>query len=1006
MKFKNNIVVLFLLFSAFMYSQTEITGVVKDENGNVLLSVNVIEKGTQNGVVTDFDGQYQITAASDGVLQFTYLGYKAQEVNINGRSVIDVVLLPDTESLDAVVVIGYGAVSRDKISSSISTVDGDELTKIVASSPAESLQGKAAGVQVLSRGGTPGAAPQIVIRGITSTLGTDPLIVIDGVPQSPGTSLNLLNPSDIENFQILKDASASAIYGSRASNGVVIVTTKRGKAGKTKINLDFSQGLQQLDKVELANADEYIQVFNQRRTNDGLTDGLLNPEDFTADTDWWDETIENFAPITNLNLRASGGSEKITFAASVGYFNQESNYAKGSFERINARFNIDFKISDKVTFKQDISPRIENFENTPNQLANILRIDPLTEVFVPQDQRDGDSFSIYAGSRNLVPNPVGIVNRQFDESTTFGFISNSQLNYDITPALTFNTQLGLNIENSRRDIFNPSFFETPNNQRVVNNISSRANQSFDFVFNNTINFTKDFGKHYVNLLGGLLFDSRQFNFVSAFNEGVPDNENPNLRFLSSTTGEAFQVDGIEQIETIFSGIFRGIYSYDNRYFFNGSIRRDEASKFSEDNRVGIFPGASVAWDIDSESFFKVDFINNLRLKAGYGQIGNQEINLNGRFSGVGNGNFVFGGERVVTNFLSRFGNPDLRWETVEDINVGLETAFFDNALTFSVEYYQKTSRDLLFNVELPNFTGIPSVVARNVGSFESTGLDFQIGYKKTWGDFTMDLNTTISTNSSRAVELAPGNEVLLGQNRQDLGNRRIKITELGERVGLFLGFQTDGIFQNQTEINSHSSDTGTLIQPLAQPGDLKFVDVNNDGVLDDDDLTVIGDPFPDFYGGFTGNFSYKNFDMSMQWYATVGNDVFNNNRTFINAGTSNVNVAAGTLGRVWTPENTGAEFPRLSALDLNGNYLRPSSLFIEDASYLRLRNLQVGYNIKSPYFENLRVFVSGQNLLTITNYSGFDPEVGTGTDIINGFGIDFARNPVARTFLLGLNLKF
>ena len=1003
--FKTLFNTLLFLVAPVIYSQSQVTGIIKDDQGTILPGVNVIEKGTNNGTVSDFDGNFTIEVNENAILVFSYLGFQKQEISVDSQSVINVILKGDQESLEEVVVIGYGAVDRDKVSSSISTVEGEELTKIVASNPAESLQGKAAGVQVLSGGGNPGASPQILIRGVTSNNGTSPLIVLDGVPQPQGTSLNFLNPADIKNFQILKDASASAIYGSRASNGVVLITTKRGKQGKASINVDFSQGYQRLEKIELANAEEYIQVMNLRRTNDGSAP-LYNAEDFTADTDWWDETIENFAPVTNLNIRASGGSENAKFSASMSYFNQDSNYSKGNYEKITARFNTDFKLSDKVTLKQDLNPRLENFGNTPNLLYSILRIDPLTEVYLPQEERTGNIFSIYAPSNNQVPNPVGNVARLFNETKFFALISNTQLNYEITDALTFNSQLGLNINKSTQDIFNPTYFTTPNQQQEINNISRRVNENFDYVFNNTINYTQTFNKHYINLLGGVLFDSQKFNYVSAFREDIPSDENPDLRYLDAATGEGISVGGNEAVETIFSGIFRGIYSYDNRYFFTGTLRADESSKFAKGNRLGVFPSVSVAWDIDSESFFDVDFINNLRLKAGYGQIGNQNINRNGQFFAIGTGNYVFGGERVVTNFLSQFGNPNLKWETVEDKNFGITAALFNNALDFTIEYYEKTSKDLLFNVELPNYTGIPGRVAQNVGSFKSKGWDIQIGYTKALGDFELGLDLNVSTNESRAVALAPGNEQLFGQNRSDLGNRFIKITELGELVGLFYGFETDGIFQNQTEINSHSSETGQLLQPDAQPGDLKFVDINGDGILNDDDLTTIGNPFPDFYGGLTTNLKYKNVDFSMQWYGTLGNEVFNYTRTFINAGTQDVNIASGTLGRVWTIDNPNAEFPRLTLLDRNGNYQRPSSLFIEDASYLRLRNVQLGYNLNVKGLQKARIYISGQNLLTLTKYSGFDPEVGAGGDIINDFGVDYARFPVTRTYLLGFNLTF
>ncbi|PQV48237.1 TonB-linked SusC/RagA family outer membrane protein [Jejuia pallidilutea] len=1003
---KHSILILSLLLISFTtIAQNIVTGTITDEEGQPIPGVNILEKNTTNGAVSDFDGGYSINVGANATLAFSYVGYKTQEIQVAGRTNISLVLQTDNAQLDEVVVIGYGAVKRDKITSSISTVDGEELTKMVASNPAEALQGKAAGVQVLSSGGSPGASPQILVRGITTNNGSQPLIVIDGVMLPSGTSLNFLNPADIESFQILKDASASAIYGSRASNGVVLITTKRGKEGKTTIDVDVSYGMQQLEKIQMAGADEYIAVTNLRRTNDGNAP-LYNADDFNTDTDWWEEVIEDYAPITNANIRASGGSEKINYAGSLSFFDQQSNYTKGWYQRVTGRFNVDFKISDKIKLKQDLSPRIERWENTPSALYSLLRIDPLTEVYLPQSERVGRNiYSIYEASNNNVPNPVGGIARSFNESFFFGFFSNTQLDFKITPELTFTSQFGFNISNSGTDAFNPEYFTNPNQQREVNRVFRNTRQDIDYVVNNTINFTKTINeKHYLNVLGGILYDSQHFNYINGSREGVPDSENPDLWYIDAAVGEGISVNSNEATDNILSGIFRTIYGFDNKYFVTGSVRVDQSSRFPKDNRTGIFSSVSFAWDIDSEKFFKSEKINNMRLKVGVGEVGNQNISREGQFFSVGSGDYVFGGDRVVTNFLSRFGNTNLQWETVRDQNIGLEMSMFNNALDFSVEYYKKTSEDLLFNVELPNYTGVPGLVAQNVGSFESEGFDFQVGFNKQMGDFTLGLNLNVSTNESKAKSLAPGNEQLLGQKREDLGNRFIKITEVGQTVGLFYGFKTDGIFQNQTELNSHTSEDGTVIQPNAQVGDIRFVDTNEDGQLNDEDLQIMGDPFADFYGGLTANLSYKKFDFSMQWYGTFGNDVFNYPTTFLYSGIQDVNVAAGTLNKVWSPENPGASFPRLTQTDRNGNYLRPSDLFIEDGSYLRLRNVQLGYNFNIKGFQKCRLYVSGQNLITITNYSGFDPEVAAGGNVINDFGVDYARNPITKTYLLGLNL--
>ena len=931
-----------LCLSFTAVSQNTVSGTITDEQGQPVPGVNILEKNTTNGFVSDFDGNYTISVGDNATLVFSYIGFKTQEIAVNNSSTINVTMVTDNAQLDEIVVIGYGAVKRDKIATSMSSVDGEELAKQVASNAAEALQGKAAGVQVLSSGGSPGASPQILIRGVTTVSGsTNPLIVIDGVLQPSGTSLNAINSQDIESMDILKDAAASAIYGSRASNGVVLITTKRGKSGKTVVGFDFNYGVQSWDRVELADAQEYIEVYNTRRINDNADPStLLNPDDFGTGTDWWDEVVQDFAPVVNANLRASGGNDNIKYGASVSFFDQQSNYSKGYYQRVTGRFNVDFKISDKITLKQDLSPRVEQWENTPDLLFSTLRIDPLTPVFIPQSERVGrNEYSIYGLSRNLVPNPVAQLKRQFADNNYFGLFSNTQLDYKITPDFTFTSQLGLNIDTWTWEVFNPEYFIGPNRQNEINDYTKNVTQNFDYVINNTITFDKTIlDKHYINVLGGILFDSENTNYLRGSRDGLPSNTNQNLWQLDAAEGETVRALGNQGTQNILSGVFRTIYSFDNRYTLNASVRIDQSSRFPKDKRTGIFSSVSLAWDVDSEDWFKSEAINNLRFKVGVGEVGNQNISRDGQFFSIGSDSYVLGGQRVVSNFLSQFGNTELQWETVSDKNFGVDLGLFNNELTLSAEYYIKTSEDLLNQVELPNYTGVPGTVAQNVGSIESKGIDVALGYNKTWNDFTLGLNLTVSSNESRAVELAPGNEVLLGLKREILGNRFVKITELGETVGLFQGYQTAGIFQNQTELNSHTSEDGTIIQPNAQVGDLRFVDQNGDGVLNDDDLTTLGNPFPDFFGGLNVNMQYKRLDLSMQWYGTFGNDVYNGNLEYIRAGTQNLNVLAGTTDVVWTPTNTGARFPRLTELDRNGNYQNPSDLF---ANIISIRTLWI-----------------------------------------------------------------
>ena len=1009
MKHSILIIMGFLLVGFSAIAQKSVAGTVLDENGRPIPGVNILEKNTANGAVSDFDGNYTINVGGNATLVFSYIGYKAQEILVGDKQQINITMLADNQKLDEVVVIGYGSARKKEVTSSISTVDGESLQKLTVGNAAEALQGLASGVQVVSAGGAPGASPSILIRGIT-TFNNDksPLIVVDGVMLPSGTNLNFLNPQDIKDFQILKDASAAAIYGSRASNGVILITTKRGKLGKAVVTVDASSGLSSIKKVKLANAQEYAAVVNQRRLNDGSLPKFTDEEiaGFGEGTDWWNETLSDFASVQNYNIGVSGGSEDLKFLGSIGYFDEQSHYTKGFRKKLTSRFNIDYKISEKVTFQQDLSTRYEKWENTPNLFYNTLRIEPLTDVYVPIDDREGrNEFSIFDRSDIGVPNPVANVARSFGGSTFFGLSTNTRLSYKPIDGLNIQSQFGFNFKNNRADNFNPEFFIHPNEQRIVNNVSRNMSNNFDWVWNNTVTYKKVIDDHSFSLIAGLVLDEQRWNYVSAFREDIPGQENEALRYIDAATGENMSVGANESVRTMFSYLGRLMYNFKDKYFLTAAVRRDASSVFPTENKWGTFPSVSVGWSIADESFFKVPVVSSLRLKAGYGQLGNQNINPASRFFGIGDSNYAFGGQRVVTNILNRFGNEDLKWETVEDVNIGLEGSLLDQRLTFSIENYKRSSVDLLFQVEPPNYTGIPGTIAQNVGSMESKGWDISVGYADVVNKFTYSVNANVSTNKSQLTDIAPGIEELFGQQRSDLGNRFLKISRPGEIAGLFYGFKTAGIFQNQTEINAHSSEAGDLLQPKAVPGDLRFVDYNKDGKLNDDDLTIIGNPFPNFTAGLNLDFSYNNWDLSMQLYGVFGNDIINYTNLFAHSAINDVNVHAGTLDKVWSPTNTGAEFPRLSLLDRNFNYQTPSDLLVEDGTFVRMKNLQIGYNIPVQGIRKLRVSLSGQNLFTITKYSGFDPEVSAGGNIINGYGVDYASYPLTRTFLLALNFS-
>jgi TonB-linked SusC/RagA family outer membrane protein len=1005
----NLILCLILLSCTFLIGQnTVIRGTVTTTDGP-LPGVNILEEGTKNGTVTDIEGTFLLNVdSSNAFLLISFVGYQTKRIAYEGQTSLDIFLEMDQTDLGEVVVIGYGTATRREITSSIASVEGEDLNRMTVGNVSESLQGLASGVQVVNGGGGPGQSPQILVRGIVTNQNTEPLIVVDGVPLPEGSNLNFLNPSDIESMQILKDGSAASIYGTRASNGVVLITTVRGVNEKPVITFTSSYGAKALAKPAVANAREYAQVMNARQTNDGQAP-IYSLDAIDTDTDWWNEVYKDYAAVQNYNVQVRGGSQKVKYLSSVAYFRENSHLDKGYWQRITGRFNIDYQVTDRLKIQQDFNPRYENWETTPDQFRNTLAIDPLTPVFLNFDERAGrNEFSIYGRSQNFVWNPVAAVARNFDNSYFFSFFSNTNISFDITEHLTVSSRLGLSLGQTRNDIFNPQFVvETNLEDNPQSRVQSRFTNTFDYVWNNLLNYNRGFGRHNLDLTAGLVYERNQSNYLYGSRTDILLNDD-NFRFLDATTGDGILAFGNENANSLMSYLVRAKYSFADRYYLAGSFRRDGSSRFPVDNRWANFYSLSGAWNIANETFFNVRGVDVFKLKAGFGQVGNQNIPASAFLFLVGNESFVLGEnrDRVVTNFISQFGNPSLQWETVEDINVGIEASFFDYKLSFAVDRYIKESRGLLFPTSLPLFTGSPSTIIQNVGSFRSEGWDFSLAYNTTVRDWRIGANLTLNTNESRAIELPPGNEQIFAQRREEFGNNFLKLTELNQVVGLFYGFETAGIFQNRTEINSHSTDKGVLIQPNAQPGDLIFVDQNNDGVLDEADMVAIGNPFPDFNAGLLLNLGYKKWDLSMQWYGVYGNDVYNYNKSFLTSGNSNLNVQAGLLNDAWSEANPDGVIPRLTNNDPNNNFRRSSDYFVEDGSFLRLKNIQLGYNFDVKFASQLRVYVSGQNLLTFTNYTGFDPEVSASGGIINGLGVDFGRYPLARTFLTGVNMTF
>nr|WP_321452979.1 TonB-dependent receptor [uncultured Carboxylicivirga sp.] len=999
---------LLLLINVLAFAQQKtITGTISDQSGPIP-GVSILIKGTTSGTITNIDGQYMLDAEVGQTLVISFIGYQEQEKQITAaESKIDFVLVEDNIALNEVVAIGYGKAKKKDLTSAISSVNGEEIKTMSVSNPAEALQGKAAGIQVTSSGG-PGSAPRVLVRGFTSvTLDNGPLYVVDGIPM--GNNLNFLNSNEIEHIDVLKDASASAIYGSRASNGVILITTKRGSEGKTTFSADLTYGVQRFKKpFEMADATEYAKIMNQSLNNAGLASRFDDPESLGKGTDWWDAGINEYSPQTNFSFQASGGSEKYKYATSMSYYKQESFYNSGEWERFTARVNLDWKFSDKVSAGFMVNPRRERWDNTPNWYGDYLLIDPITPIYRPEAEQAGlNEYSIFQRSYyTYVWNPIARDARNFGNGGYYAAATSLFVAYKPIKDLEIKSQISGDYRFNHSDNFSPDFIiDGAHEWNAVNSVS--RSHTFDSYYNWTNTATYDLKRndHSLNVLGGVTFEKSNYRGINGSKENLPNNTDLLRELDAATTND--KIYGTRSANTIESFLGRVSYNYLGRYYITGTYRIDGSSKFYGDNVWGSFPSASAAWRISDESFMEsLSFMDDMKIRVGWGRLGNQNIDNSLFDTLLAQNYYVLGnGENVVnTTAVDQVGNQELKWETVEDVNFGVDFTLFNSKITGSAEYYQKKTIDALFRNGYPYYSGYPGYasVMTNIGSMKSHGMEFLITYRDQAGDFKYDVTLTAMTGKVEMIEMSDSNSILYAKSDRSR-------TEVGEEPGYFYGYKTNGLFQNQYDVNSHTSDQGDLLQPFAQPGDIRFVDLNGDGVLDGNDRTKIGSPWPDFTAGLNISLSYKNFDFLANLYASVGNDVVNEVKTSLYSTTaSEHNVISGLLNDAWHGEGTSNDIPRVSHIDNNQNYTRFSDFFVEDASFLRLKNIQLGYTLPENIsgkagLSRCRVYVSGQNLLTITGYDGVEPEVGGGATDSGYSGWTY---PVLPMYLVGLNINF
>lgn len=1004
-----------LIYSLILFAFTAANAQQKKISGSVssnqfpIPGANVTIKGSSTGTTTDFDGNFNLQVMPTDILVISYVGYKTEEILIDKNTTINIELIEEISQLDEIILIGYGDTKIKDLTGAVSTVKGDELVKRNVNNIQEALSGQLPGVQVSSGGGTPGAEASITIRGFSTLNDNTPLYVVDDVPLD---DIGFLSPNDIANIQVLKDASASAIFGSRASNGVIIITTKKGKINKTSVTLDAFSGLQSIaKKPKMANATEYANIMNKARENDGDSPLYADPSSFGKGTDWWNQ-VTQAALMNNVALNISSGSEKLRVSSGFSYQEQEGIQKGGNFNRITARLNTEYKLLDNLTFIQNFNIGKSNTTNGPDFLLwDAQRLEPITNPYLPSYEQPSalNEFSIFSPTITDVPNALGQLARNFDKTNNLRGMGSVALNWEIVGGLSLKTQFSAYFNSFENNWFSPNYFIEANDLQVINSVGRTHNNRTNTTWNNILTYSKEIKDHSFSVMGGIIMESLEHRTLYGEGQNTPSNI-PDLRYLEAAT-EAFFTSGNNENYNLLSYIGRLNYSFKGKYLLNATVRVDGSSLFPEENKWGVFPSLSGAWVVSDEDFIGDNsVISYLKIRAGWGQIGNDNRNslpLDARLTTIANDFYTTGSEQTL--FIGaapgNVGNPNLKWETVEDINLGIDINLFDNKLGINLDVYKRKTFDMLMAKSIPAYLGSGfDAQWANVGNFENQGADLGINFKTQMGNVKSNFTLNVSHYKAKATKLADGESIWDGNHqRLDLLAR----TAEGQTPGLFYGYVSDGIFQNKTEINSHSDQFGNIIQPNAQPGDMRFKDLNDDGQLTDADRKVIGDPTPDFTFGFKMFFEYKNIDLNALFTGSYGNDMMNGAKPYLSNGGEIYNSYAGTLNHSWNGEGSTNSEPRLTIDDPNGNF-KYSDYYIEDGSYLRLQNIQLGYNFNDTLINKMgiskaRVYVSAENVFTLTSFSGLDTDI-AGSATLRG--VDWGNYPLPRLISFGVNLGF
>ncbi len=991
---------LFLLLGALltcsqfaMAQQISVSGTVTDPTGEPIIGATVMAQGTANGTVTDYEGNYTIKADALGTLRFSYVGYETQTIAIEQRTVINVTMQENTSLLDELVVIGYGTLKKSDLTGAVGSIGGKDIKDVPVNNVGQALQGKIAGVNIVG-GEKPGDNVTIKVRGLGSINNSDPLIVIDGVPTDLG--LNALNPQDIERLDVLKDASSTAIYGSRGANGVVMITTRKGVAGTARLTVAANAAFSNVSKkMNLLDAAGYASLSNDMLSQAGHNTNpeWADPSSLTTSTNWVDELLQT-GVMQNYNVSYSGGNDKSHYYFSAGFLNQTGVVKHVNYRRFTFQANNDVKLKSWLKLSSNILFSADIKKNGAYSMWDAMRALPT----FPVKEKDGEWSGPSGNSEwyGSVRNPVGSNDVYRSATNGYNFLANIAGDFILVPEwLQFRSLFGFDGKFWFDDSFSPKYNWKPTPVEESSQYQS-SNRNFTYLWDNYFTFDHTFGKNQINVMAGM---SAQWNHAYWMNGQMNGFLFDTVHQL--TNGEKiYNLDGSQSEWALLSYMARANYTFDDRYLLTATIRRDGSSRFGKSNRWGTFPSMSAAWKISSEDFFPKDkAINDLKLRLGWGKTGSQ--------ASVGNYDHI----QTLVTLLYPFGttldnaqqsalysqvlaNSAIHWEEIEQFNAGVDLSFFNSRLNVSLDGYIKNTNHMLVKAAFPITTGFEDTfdTYTNAGKVRNIGWELSASSVNLTGELGWETDLNLTYNKNKIKDL--NSDTPLWRNQ--FGGAYATMLAADYPINVFYGYVSDGIFQTAEEVKTHAS------QPGAEPGDIRFRDLNNDGVINESDRTVIGNPNPTWLYSMNNRFTYKGFELSIYLQGVAGNKIYNRTRSVMESMSAAYNQAASTAHR-WHGEGTSYSMPRAVWADPNGNN-RISDRWVENGAYLRLKNITLAYNLPDSWlkkisFESARILVSCENVATITGYKGLDPEVGID-------GIDYSSFPPSRIFNVGLSVNF